>query len=513
MRIKSFFTILINLIYGYRWQKNAPKYPYSLPPTIEEDFLKMNDLPGLVWTYASVFDFWSVSLAAVETVETPSEKLGWILNNTNSIWYNALFSIALNLIRQYAIMSVDFTRFPDVFRLSLRDVLHAVPTFKDSFEELTLERKCMLLIADIGMDLARISLEIHEYDLDSDVVLPPTPDSTISSPPGTPLPSARACAAYVDVATKTEAICKQAANEEENAILEQRAKETVELLRHVEFAPRQFKLDRQRAPLMAPEVVDAVGLKYGRLFFRAKTKFHAEQVKVEIARLKMLTSQSYCCINEIESELKYIKSLEKARAKEASILKALRKQQRDIRHDFRDRSGALDEPVMVDDSDEDAIAEWVTTNPEIVPPVEPAGNKQTSGPGVAANQAGFTAMAQHTASRVGGADAGNSAGSDLDNGVGSDAKNGVGSGLEVDARGNLGEGVVFLSTQPATAATGLASSRFTSAAPTSPLASRGHLAPMSSVGRAIKPPVLLSRAQSFSHAVSVPLAVRPFEDT
>ena len=287
----------------------------------------------------------------------------------------------------------------------------------------------------------------------------------------------------------------------------------MEFLRHVEFALRGFKLDCQRAPPIAPEVADAVGLRYGRLSFWAKTKFHAEQMKVEIACLKMLTSQSCRRINEMESELKYIKSLEEARGKEASILKAVRKQQRDIRHDFRDQSVALDEPVMVDDSDEDAIAEWVTANPEVVPPVEPAGNKQTSGPGAAANQAGFIAIAQHTASAVGDADAGNSAGSDSGNGVGSGANNGVGSGLEFDARGNLGEGVVFLSTQPATAATGLASSRFTSAAPTSSFASRGHLAPMSSVGRAIKPPVLLSQAQLFSCSVSVPLAVRLFEDT
>lgn len=473
----------------------------------------MNDLPGLVWTRASVFDFWSVSLAAVETAETPSGKLGWIMNDTNSVWCNALFSVALNLIRQYAVMSVDSARSADVFRVPLRDVLRAIPTFKGGFEDLTLERKCMILIADIGMDLARISLEVHEYDSDSDAVLPPAPDSTVSSPPGTPPPSAYACDAYVEVATKTEATCKQAANEEEKAILQERAKETVELMRVVEFAPRGFKLDCQRAPPMAPEVADAFGLKYGRLSLRAKTKFHAEQVKVEIARLKMLTSHSCRRINAMESELKYIKSLEEARAKEASILNAVRKQQRDIRHDLRDRSGTLDEPVIVDDSDDDAITEWVAANPEFVPSTEPAGSKQTSGPRAAANQAGSTAMAQHTPGGVGGAGAGNGAGSVAGNGEGSDGGNGVGSGLEVGAGGNLGERIVCLSTQPATAATGLASSRFSSAVSTSPVAGRGHLAPMSSVSRAIKPPVSFSRAQPFSRAVSIPLAVRPFEDT
>lgn len=105
---------------------------------------------------------------------------------------------------------------------------------------------------------------------------------------------------------------------------------------------------------MAPDVADAIGLKYGRFSLQAKTIFHIEQVKVEIVLLRILTTHSCRRINELESELKYLKGLEKTRAKEASILMAIWKQQRDLRHEICDWSGALDEPVTVDSND-DAI--------------------------------------------------------------------------------------------------------------------------------------------------------------
>ncbi len=120
------------------------------------------------------------------------------------------------------------TKGHEIFRVPLRDVLRPVPTFKGGFEDLTLEQKSMLLVADIGTDLSLISLEVHELHYDSDAVLPPAPES-MSSPEGTPPPGARACTAFVDVANKTEITCKKAANEEEKAIFEERAKETVEL--------------------------------------------------------------------------------------------------------------------------------------------------------------------------------------------------------------------------------------------------------------------------------------------
>lgn len=389
VRTKPFCTITIKLTCECRRQKNAQKYPYPHPPATEEEMLRMNDLPGLAWTCASVSDFWSVALAAVEIAETPSGKLGWMSDNTNGSWYTALYRVALNLIRQYAIMSVDS---PDaeIFRVPLRDLLRAVPTFKDGFDKLTIERKSQVLIADVYRDLGRIDEAVRIYDLDSDAALDPFHESAGSSPPGTPPPNARACAAFVEVANKNEAMYEQAAKEEESVIYKQWAKETVELLRDEEFAPRGFRLDRLRVPDLAPEVADAIGLKYGRLSMRAKTKLHTDQMKVELKRLKLLVSQACRRINEMEQEMRYVESLEVDRANEARILKALRDQQRDIRHQLRDRMDALDTPLVVDDSDEDGMSECAAGDQEMVPSVKPAGDKHSPNSGTAANKAGST---------------------------------------------------------------------------------------------------------------------------
>ena len=105
---------------------------------------------------------------------------------------------------------------------------------------------------------------------------------------------------------------KQMAREEKAKIPKHRAKQMVELLQDKEFAPREFKIDWQCALLLAPEIADAIGLRYERLFLHAKTKFYANWWKVEIARLKMLILQGYQRINKIEQELKYIQSFKVA---------------------------------------------------------------------------------------------------------------------------------------------------------------------------------------------------------
>lgn len=73
--IKPFCTIITKLIFKYRWQKNTSKYPYRPPPATNDNLLKMNDLPNLVWICASIFNFWLVLLITVETAKTSSGKM------------------------------------------------------------------------------------------------------------------------------------------------------------------------------------------------------------------------------------------------------------------------------------------------------------------------------------------------------------------------------------------------------------------------------------------------------
>lgn len=111
-------------------------------------------------------------------------------------------------------MSVIFSPpIADVFCIPICNVLRAIPTFKDDFQDLTIKRKFIVLIADIGTDLSRINLEIHEYNLDWDAKLPTIIDSLLSLLLNTHILSTCTCTAFIEVVTKTKPIIKAVAKE------------------------------------------------------------------------------------------------------------------------------------------------------------------------------------------------------------------------------------------------------------------------------------------------------------
>lgn len=112
------------------------------------------------------------------------------------------------------------------------------------------------------------------------------------------------------IAIRNKAKYEEVAQVEKSEITKHYAWEVVDLLHHVEFLLRRFKLDHMRASALDPDVADKVGLRYGRLSMRAKTKFHVDQIKMELERLWLLVSQPCQCIHETKVEIKYVESLE-----------------------------------------------------------------------------------------------------------------------------------------------------------------------------------------------------------
>lgn len=116
-------------------------------------------------------------------------------------------------------MSINFARLTaNVFHVPLCDMLHAISIFKNGFEELIIEQKSMILILNIGMNLNRINLDIYKYNSDLNVLQSATPNSAMSSLPNISPSSTCACAAYIDVADKTETTSKKTAKEKKKAI-------------------------------------------------------------------------------------------------------------------------------------------------------------------------------------------------------------------------------------------------------------------------------------------------------
>lgn len=154
----------------------------------------------------------------VKTAEISSRKIGWILNNVDSIWYNGLFSVVRNLICQYVIMSFNFAcPTANIFRILLCNILCTISIFKYGFENLIIKWKFMIFITNIG--ISQINLNILKYDSDLDVLLFATSNSAMSSLPDTPLPSTDTCAVYIDVVAKTKATSKKTVKKEKKVIL------------------------------------------------------------------------------------------------------------------------------------------------------------------------------------------------------------------------------------------------------------------------------------------------------
>ena len=125
-------------------------YPRS--PSNNKEMLQFNNLLKLNWSHACMYDFWLLELAAVDIKEILSGTLSWIHNDKVGRWFNALYNVALSLIRQYAVMSVN-KKEAQIFRVALDDILRAIPTIYNGFEGLTNEGKAQLVVANIPMDL------------------------------------------------------------------------------------------------------------------------------------------------------------------------------------------------------------------------------------------------------------------------------------------------------------------------------------------------------------------------
>lgn len=317
--------------------------------------IEFNQLDGLRWSKANVIDFWSAGLAAVETAYTSTGRLGWIRNDEDNTLFIALNNAALGLIRQYALMVVNMTD-EDVFRVPVKDLMRSVQTFK--FDEITNEIKERLIISPDRGDLFTASLNVHDkYDKYEASAMPDTPDGS-SSTFSTPEPDTRACDEFVSTAVRNEGAYTAAVEHEERQYTHELALDTVNLMRDQEFAPTGYRLDILRPPPLKPEVADEIGLRYGRVPMKAKTKLHLDQMKIEIRRLNILVAQGCRRVSELEEEIKYIETLEAQRAEQIRILKGVHRRDRDLRQLIRARKADVEKPFELDQEKYDPDPEY-----------------------------------------------------------------------------------------------------------------------------------------------------------
>lgn len=123
------------------------------------------------------------------------------------------------------------------------------------------------------------------------------------------------------------------------------AQETVTLTRGAEFPQTGFRLDMLRPLPLKPEVADKIGIRYGRVPMKAKTKFHIDQMKVEIQPLGILISQGCNQMSNLEREIKYMETLEAQCAEQIRILKSVKKRDWELQKEIRSWKATFDKPL------------------------------------------------------------------------------------------------------------------------------------------------------------------------
>lgn len=331
--------------YFFRKQKNATKHPYPPPLVSNGDMMEFNQLIGLSWSKANVVDFWAAGLAAVDTAYTSTGRLGWIRTDNDNTLYNALDNAALSFIRQYAVMGVNMTD-DKIFCVPIKDLIRSVQTFK--FGEMTTEIKERLIILPDQRDLFTASLSVHEnYDEYESATMPDTSDGSSSTLP-TPEPDTRVCNKFVSTEVKNEGAYIKAAELEERQHTHELALDTVQLVRDQEFAPTGYRLETFCPSPLKPEVADEIGLWYGRIPLKAKTKFHADQMRVEIRRLGLLIAQGCRRVSRLEADIKYVESLEAQRAERIRILEGIHRRDCELRQEIQARKANAEKPFELD---------------------------------------------------------------------------------------------------------------------------------------------------------------------
>lgn len=225
-------------------------------------------------------------------------------------------------------MAVDLNE-EDICCVSLCNVLRAVQCFE--FNALLTPIKERLVIRPATGDLFIMNLSvacIDGSDHEDKLSLPPA--GTSPREDSTPELNARSCAEFTAKAVNNEAVYLAVAVSKEKELTAELAWETTKLLRGEEFAPRGFCLDTFRPPPLFSVTADAIGFRYGRLTLKAKTKFHVDQMKVEVARLRILVQQGCRRIKAIKSEMSYMESLEAERKDQVQILCEIHQQQKEL---------------------------------------------------------------------------------------------------------------------------------------------------------------------------------------
>ena len=283
------------------------------PQNIDE-LMMINDRVGFEWTKTDVTLFQLPCLAALTTEEFEDGTIGWLRDDTDLFWLDALGGVALGLIARVATSSVAI-RGKSMDKKAMQTIFRSVLTFNHVANELSPNLKDIVRIKketpSDPLTLARV--KPHNYDQDSN-------EEDIKIPPSSPFSSTVCSPAFVRSAHDTDDVSRKLfvalpahqarAKNSKDELQKEHSNILGEQAIHYLFPYKANRLSCYRnLPIVATEQV-TIRQYYAQLELDEQTEFHIDNMKKEIERLHTLVEIELQKVASMEQDIVFLRSKE-----------------------------------------------------------------------------------------------------------------------------------------------------------------------------------------------------------
>ena len=174
-----------------------------LGPQNIDELMMMNDRVGFEWTKTDVTSFWLPCLAALTTEEFEDGTIGWLRDDTDLFWLDALGGVALGLIARVATSPVAICG-KSMDKKAMQTIFRSVLTFNHVANKLSPNLKNIVRIKkETPSDpLTLACVKPHNYNQDNN-------EEDIKISPSSPFSSTVCSPAFVRLAHDTDDVSRK----------------------------------------------------------------------------------------------------------------------------------------------------------------------------------------------------------------------------------------------------------------------------------------------------------------
>lgn len=275
---------------------------------------------GLSFSRENVIDFFMVGLAAVETENSEDDCfVGWIRDDKDDAWYNALRTVALSLVLKFCMMQMNTPK-EEFYELAVKMMMRSVLTFDAVKEGFAHKLKLRLVCKKANTPLNLNGLMPSTFSVDR-----------LDKVPTVPSPEP-----YGDF----------------------QKDQLMALNKSLDIQPSVHRITTLSPPIYAADTAEAIGKTYALLPLEAADEWHRKRMVQEAARLELITAQAADRHAVIDSRMAAIDRRNAQRAKQQDTIRQIKaanaQRQLELKKDEKELQCQIEK--------EDAENAW-TTNP------------------------------------------------------------------------------------------------------------------------------------------------------